>query len=70
MSEISDDRLKELINVEFWCGSPEVPILARECIRLRKEHAAMRERLEESEEVRTDEAGVLFWTSCGEPVGR
>lgn len=36
--------------------------------KLRREHGAMLERLRETEEVRTNEQGELYWTASGDPV--
>jgi DNA-binding transcriptional MocR family regulator len=44
--------------------------LRRVLNRMQAENRAMADRLEENEEVKRDEDGVLIWTSCGEPVAR
>ena len=37
-------------------------------VRMQKEHAAMFDRLVESEEVSKDKDGRIYWSSCGEYI--
>lgn len=50
-------------------ASPNYELARAQAVaKLRREHAAMLERLREQEEVRTNERGELYWTASGDLV--